>query len=262
MNFTSEKDKISDEEFTALFKEYKSTGNIALRNKIVMAYSYIAQVSAFQLRGIADTTAQVEDMINQGILTLIDCIERFDISRGIKFETYAYMRVRGGIIDLIRKQDWIPRRVRVNAKAISMIRAELASELGREPSQAEIAEKMGIDEDKLYKYNAEISNSVMYSFEELIQNITQTGNVLENSIKDDITPERKFLMNELREVLAKTIERLSERERLVITLYYYEELNFTDIAKVMDVSIQRVSQINTRAIAKIRNRLEKYINGG
>ena len=260
MNDLSEKEKITDEEFTALFNEYKSTGNIALRNKIVMAYSYIAQVSAFQLRGIAATTAQIEDMINQGIITLIDCVERFDVSKGLKFESYAYMRVRGGIIDLVRKQDWIPRRVRVNAKAVNNARTELANSLGREPTQAEIAEKMGIDESKLSRYNAEISNAVVYSFEELIQNVSQMGDVLENSTKDDITPERKLLKDELRKALAEAIEELSERERLVITLYYFENLNLADIAKVMEVSVQRVSQINSRAVGKLRDRLNDYLD--
>lgn len=260
MNGISENDKITDEEFAVLYNEYKSTGNIAIRNKIVMAYSYIAQVSAFQLRGIADNNSQIEDMINQGIITLIDCIEKFDITKGIKFESYAYMRVRGGIIDLVRKQDWIPRRVRVNAKAINNARSELSNALGREPTQAEIAEKMGIDEEKLSKYSAEVSNAVMYSFEELIQNVSQMGNILENITKDDITPERKLLKEELRTALAKAIEELSERERLVVTLYYYENLNLSDIAKVMEVSIQRVSQINSRAVAKLRDKLQDYID--
>lgn len=260
MECLSEKEKLTDEEFAALFNEYKSTGNIAVRNKLVMAYSYIAKVSAFQLRGIAATTAQLEDMINHGIITLIDCIEKFDASKGMKFESYAYMRVRGGIIDLIRKQDWIPRRVRVNAKAVNNAYSELANTLGREPTQAEIAEKMGIDVDKLSRYNAEISNSVTYSFEELIQNVSQMSDVLENSTKDDITPEKKLLKNELRNALAQAIEELSERERLVVTLYYYENLNLADIAKVMNVTVQRISQINSRAIGKLKDKLNDFLN--
>ena len=255
----SEKEKLTDEEFAALYNEYKTSGNIALRNRLVMAYSYIAQVSAFQLRGIADTTAQVEDMINQGIVTLIDCIDRYDISKGIRFESYAYMRVRGGIIDLIRKQDWIPRRVRVNAKEINRTASELANVLGREPTQQEIADKMGIDIQKLRKYNAEISNAAVYSFEELIQNVSQMGGALENSSADDITPERNLLREELRKVLKEAIENLSERERLVITLYYFENLNLSDISKVMEVSVQRVSQINTRAVTKLRDCLKDYL---
>lgn len=259
MNCLSEKEKITDEEFTALYNEYKSTGNIAVRNKIVMAYSYIAQVSSFQLRGIANTTSQIEDMINQGIITLIDCIERFDLSKEIRFESYAYMRVRGGIIDLVRKQDWIPRRVRVNAKAINSARTELSTDLGREPTHMEVAQKMGIDPDKLSRYNAEISNAVVYSFEELIQNISQMGNVLESNANDDITPERKLLKDEMKKTLANAIEELSERERLVITLYYFENLKLADIAKVMDVSVQRISQINSRAVAKLRDKMNDYL---
>ncbi len=259
MNGLSERQKLTDEEFTALYNEYKSTGNIAIRNKIVMAYGFVAQVSAFQLRGITDATSQIEDMINQGIITLIDCVERFDISKGIKFETYAYMRVRGGIIDLVRKQDWIPRRVRVNAKAINNARTELSNALGREPTQEEIAAKMEIDIEKLSRYSAEVSNSVIYSFEELIQNVSQMGDVLENSTKDDITPERRLLKNELKQTLANAIEELSERERLVVTLYYFENLNLADIAKVMEVSVQRISQINSRAVSKLRDKLNDYL---
>lgn len=255
----SEKEKLTDEEFAALYNEYKISGSVALRNRLVMAYSYIAQVSAFQLRGIADTTSQLEDMINQGIVTLIDCIDRYDISKGIRFESYAYMRVRGGIIDLIRKQDWIPRRVRVNAKEINKASSELANILGREPTQQEIADKMGIDIQKLLKYNAEISNAAVYSFEELIQNVSQMGDALENSSSDDVTPERKLLKEELRNVLKESIENLSERERLVVTLYYFENLNLSDIAKVMEVSVQRVSQINARAVNKLRDRMKNYL---
>lgn len=255
----SEKEKLTDEEFAALYNEYKISGSVALRNRLVMAYSYIAQVSAFQLRGIADTTSQLEDMINQGIVTLIDCIDRYDISKGIRFESYAYMRVRGGIIDLIRKQDWIPRRVRVNAKEINKASSDLANMLGREPTQQEIADKMGIDIQKLQKYNAEISNAAVYSFEELIQNVSQMGDALEKNSSDDVTPERKLLKEELRNVLKESIENLSERERLVVTLYYFENLNLSDIAKVMEVSVQRVSQINARAVNKLRERMKNYL---
>ncbi len=119
---------------------------------------------------------------------------------------------------------------------------------------------MGIDVDKLSRYNAEISNSVTYSFEELIQNVSQMSDVLENSTKDDITPEKKLLKNELRNALARAIEELSERERLVVTLYYYENLNLADIAKVMNVTVQRISQINSRAIGKLKDKLNDFLN--
>ena len=259
MNQNDETAKLSEEEFLRLHAEYRKTGNIALRNKLVMSFGYIAKVAALQLRGSASSQAQVEDMINQGMITLIDCIEKYDPDREVKFESYAFMRVKGGIIDLIRKQDWIPRRVRLNSKKINDTYNELCAELKREPSLEEIADRLGITVQKLEKYNSEISNAAVYSFEELIQNVSQMGGILENSTMDDITPEKKMLKDEMHHVLTEAIESLSERERLVITLYYYENLNLTDISRVLDVSVQRVSQINTRAIEKIRSKMSGYI---
>ncbi|MGN1482108.1 sigma-70 family RNA polymerase sigma factor [Porcipelethomonas sp.] len=259
MNYLSEIPRLTDEEFLKLLSEYKETGDISVRNKLVLSYGYIAQVSAMQLRGAANTNAQIEDMVNQGMITLIDCIDKFDPEKGIKFESYAYMRVRGGIIDMIRRQDWIPRRVRVNSKKINETYNQLCNELRREPTSEEIAAKMGISVEKFEKYNSEMSNSAVYSFEELIQNVSQMGNVLENSTMDDITPEKKVLKDEMRKVLKEAIDELSERERLVISLYYYENLNLSDIAKILDVSIQRISQINSRAVTKLKNKLNGYL---
>lgn len=259
MNQLDTQEKMSEEEFLRLYNDYKESGDVALRNRIVMAYGYIAKIAAIQLRGAASSQAQIEDMINQGMITLIDCVDKFDPDKEVKFESYAFMRVRGGIIDLIRKQDWIPRRVRVNSKKISDTYNKLSGELRREPTQEEIASELGISVEKLEKYNSEISNSAVYSFEELIQNVSQMGGVLGNSTLDDITPEKKVLKEELRKILVEAIEGLSEKERLVISLYYYENLKLSDISKVLDVSVQRVSQINTRAIGKLRSKLNGYI---
>lgn len=259
MNYSSNDLKISDEEFNDLFRQYKETGNISVRNKIVLAYGYIPQTCAMQLRGIASSYAQIEDMINQGMITLIDCVDKFDPDKRVKFESYAFLRVKGGIIDLVRKQDWIPRRVRVTAREINDVRSVLYSELGREPTHEEVAERMGVSPEKLRQYNAEISNSVVFSFEELIQNVSQMSSILESSTKDDITPEKKILKDELRLVLREAIDELSERERLVVTLYFYEGLNLSDISKVLDVTVQRVSQINARAVSKLKQKLNEYI---
>ena len=135
----------------------------------------------------------------------------------------------------------------------------LCTELKREPTSEELADKLGITVEKLEKYNSEISNSAVYSFEELIQNVSQMGNTLENSTLDDITPEKKMLKNEMKKVLMDAIDLLSEREKLVITLYFFENLNLADIAKVLEVSVQRVSQINSKAIEKLRVKMNGYI---
>jgi len=255
----AEEKKLSEEEAAELLNQYHRTNDVKLRNTLVMHYSYIAKTSAMQLRGLASGYAQTEDMVNQGIITLIDCIDKFDGSKGMKFESYAFMRVRGGIIDLVRKQDWIPRRVRAAAREISNAHTELCSELRREPTEEEIAARLGLSVNKLRQYNYEVAGSVTFSFEELIQNVNQMGSLLDSATSDYTTPEKQLLKNEMREKLKNAIEALSERERLVVTLYYFENLNLSEIAQVLEVSVQRVSQISTKAISKIRSAMEDYL---
>lgn len=259
MTENSEKNRLSDEEFYQIQKKYKETGDVRIRNQLVLEYSYIPKTVAMQLRGIAASYAQVDDMVNQGMIALIDSVERFDYNKGIRFESYAFMRVKGSIIDLVRKQDWIPRRVRMTKKEISNTVSQLSNELGREPTDEEVATKMNISVAKLSKYYEEIANGVVFSFEELIQNVSQMGSIFDNSINDDIIPEKKILKQELRELLKEALESLPERDRLVVTLYYYENLTLAEISEVLNVTIQRVSQINTRAVSKIKEKLKDYI---
>lgn len=253
--------KMTEEEVAALHEQYKHTGDIKLRNMLVMNYSYIAKTAAMQLRGLAQGYAQIEDMVNHGMITLIDCIDKYDASKGMKFESYAFMRIRGSVIDLVRKQDWIPRRVRTAAKEISDAKAVLCTELRREPTEDEIAKKLGIPVSKLRQYNYEVAGSVTFSFEELIQNVNQMGSLLESATSDYGTPEKQVLKNELRDILKSAIEELNERERLVVTLYYFENLNLSEIAQVLEVSVQRVSQISSKAISKIRKKMSEYMEG-
>lgn len=248
-------------DWVSLMRQYKQTESLSLRNELVMHYSYIARTVACQMRGIFNSYAQQEDIVNQGVLTLIDCVERFDLQKGIKFETYAYMRVRGGVIDFVRKQDWLPRRVRMTARGITAAHDELCGTLLREPTHKEVARHMGISEDVLAKNYGEIANSVIFSFEELLQTAGQSGSLAERSTGEDTLPESSLSRGELRQVLRDAIEALSERERLVISLYYYENLRLSDIASVLQVTEQRISQINSRAVAKLREPLEKYMKG-
>ncbi len=263
MNSISEnsESKMTEEEVAGVFEQYKQTGDVKYRNILVMNYSYIAKSAAMQLRGLAQGYAQVEDMVNHGMITLIDCIDKYDASKGMKFESYAFMRIRGGIIDLVRKQDWIPRRVRTAAKEISDAKAELCTELRREPTEEEISAKLGISISKLRQYNYEVAGSVTFSFEELIQNVNQMGSLLDSATSDHTTPEKQIMRNELRETLKNAIEELNDRERLVVTLYYFENLNLSEISQVLEVSVQRVSQICSKAISKIRVKMTEYMQG-
>ena len=258
MNFHKNENTFTEEVFLQKLAQYRKTGSNAVRNELVMNFAYIPQTAAIQLRGLASGYAQVDDMVNQGIMTLMDCIDHFDEEKGITFEYYAFMRVRGAIIDLVRKQDWVPRRVREQDKRINAVRNELSNELMREPTDRELAERLGVSEEKLSGMMAEVNGSTVLSFEELIQNMSQMGTSLE---AEGMSPEKQVLADELKQVLAKAIDELGERARLVISLYYYENLTFADIAQVLDVSVQRASQINARAVKKLREAMEKYLYG-
>lgn len=254
-------DSVTIENPEALMLEYKKTGDIQTRNRLVMHYSFIAKTVAVQMRGISANYAQVEDVVNQGIIALIDCVEKFDLSKGIKFKSYAFMRVRGAVIDFVRKQDWFPRRVRMAAKNVAAAHDKLCHKLMREPTMQEIADYMETPIDVLNKNYGEISNSVILSFEGIIQNIYQGGNILSDYLDENFVPEDRIFKKELHETLQKEIEALSDRERLVVTLYYYEHLKLSDIAKILKVSDQRVSQINSKAVMKLRRKMEKYMKG-
>lgn len=246
-----------------ILEEYHKTGNLELRNRLVMHYSYIAKAVAAQMRGVTSTYAQMEDIVNQGILTLIDCIEKFEPEKGVKFESYAFMRIKCANIDFVRKQDWLPRRVRKAAKDITAAHDELANHLLREPTSREVAEYMGISEEAVNKHYSEVTNSVMLSFEMLLQNAAPgVDNVSVGTQPDDeVLPENRLMNQELRQQLMDAIDSLTERERTVVSMYYYEHLKLYEIAQVLGVSESRVCQTHSKAILKMRKRLEKYMKG-
>ncbi|MBR1752136.1 MAG: FliA/WhiG family RNA polymerase sigma factor [Ruminococcus sp.] len=258
VNFHKDENTFTEEVFLQKLSQYRKTGSNAIRNELVMNFAYIPQTAAIQLRGLASGYAQVDDMVNQGIITLMDCIDHFDEEKGITFEYYAFMRVRGAIIDLVRKQDWVPRRVREQDKKINQVKNDLANELMREPTDKELAERLGVSEEKLSGMLAEVNGSTVLSFEELIQNMSQMGTSLE---AEGMSPEKQLLSDELKSVLANAIDSLGERERLVVSLYYYENLTFADIAQVLEVSVQRASQINAKAVSKLKTAMEEYLYG-
>lgn len=245
-----------------LMEEYHSTGSRELRNKLVMHYSYIAKAVASQMRGYTANYAQLEDIVNQGMITLIDCVERFDADKGVKFESYAFMRVKCANIDFIRQQDWLPRRVRKTAKDISAAYDRLSNELMREPSIRELAACMEVPEEQIQKHYGEISNSVMVSLETVLQStLGDAGATLDVSDSPELQPEERLMNEELRRQLAEAIDELSERERLVVSLYYYEHLRLLEIAEVMGVSESRVCQLHSKAVAKMRLKLNEYMKG-
>lgn len=255
------KQEHSPEELQELMLEYKRTGDIHLRNQLVLHYSYIAQMVAAQTYTLSSNYAQVEDIVNEGILAIIDCIEKYDPAKGASFKAYAYKRVQGAVIDFVRKQDWFPRRVRVNAKNIMEAHDQLCGELFREPTDQEIADRLGMSLETYQKNSAEAANSLIFSFEGVLENMLSSDNQTDIFSGQSSSPEGELAKKEMLHVLREAIQSLSERERLVVTLYYYEHMKLSSIAKIMGISDQRVSQISSRAILKLRTVMEHYMKG-
>lgn len=243
-------------------EEYLRTENMDLRNELLMDYLYIVRRAAVQLRGILKSSVEEEDLINQGVLALMECLERFDGTKGAKFETYAFIRVKGALIDYIRKQDWIPHRTRKLGRQIDQAYMEVANEKMRKPSVEEVARHMELPVEKLDQNMEIMSNSVILSFENVLQDLAQFSLKAEPASTDlSIRPEASLFRKEIRQVLADAIDTLTEKERLVISLYYYEELKYAQIAEVMGVGESRVCQLHTKAILKLKIKLEEYRKG-
>lgn len=236
-----------------LWKNYSNENTIEQKNELVMRY--IPRVKAIVLRMMPTYQGyfNYDDMLSCGIIGLMDAIEKYDISRDVKFEYYATMRIKGEIIDNIRKQDWAPSSLRRKIKEISNAFAELENKLLREPSDVEVAEYLKMDERELQKTLGKAQMFNIIHFEEMIQDDFSW----EASVQDPKESLEKEIENkEMIEVLGRFIDNLSEKERMVVTFYYYEEMTLKEIASVLGVSESRTSQIHSKAIMKLRTKMQ------
>lgn len=240
-----------------LWEQYIANKDIESRNKIVERYSYLVKIIALKIRGIYQQFGDVEDVVNEGIIALIDVIDKFDLSKNVKFETYATFRIKGAIIDYVRKQDWTPRKVKNDAKIVQQAEKELNIKLGRVPEDIEIANHLHID---IEEYNQIIRNTLgtnILSFEELIGEASLRE-------KEIITgyelPEDVYETKELNKILKENINKLNDKEKLVISLYYIEEIKLKDIANILGISNSRTSQIHSMALEKLEKNLKTYLH--
>jgi len=242
---------------------YKRTGDEALKWPLVLRYEGLIKSAALQIRGVYSSFAQVDDIVSEGILTLLSSIDKFDPEKGIKFETYVAKRIRGMVIDLARKQDWLPRNIRQRAKEIDSAVSHLANELGRFPTDQEVAGHLGIPTDKYQKEAARVALSNTLSLDALMDARDLEGHRFEVSTEDPtVQPETVLEEQELQETLAQGISELQENEQIVLSLYYEKNLHMKEIAQVMGVSEPRISQIHSRAIQKLRDHMGAYMNSG
>jgi len=245
-------------ETQTLWHEYRATRDRGVRDRLILTYAPLVKFVAGRLGSSLPSHVDEQDLVSYGLLGLIGAIERYDPDREIKFETYAILRIKGAIIDELRSLDWVPRSVRSRAREIERAIVELERTLMRAPTDEEIAQKLGISDDELERNLSEISRSSMAALDELW---TPQGGGDQVSLIDTIedpvgaNPEFSLEQTELNEALAEAIARLPEREKLVVTLYYFEELTLREIGEVLGVTESRVSQLHTKAILRLKAHL-------
>ncbi len=248
-------ENLINKESEILWIDYGKTKDVNLRNQIIMKYVYLVKHVVNRMWGSYSHIKQMEDLVSYGVIGLIDAIERYDISRGVKFETYAYFRIRGEIIDQIRKSDWIPKNVRMQGKKIEQAMAFLEGKIGRQPSEQEVANHLSIRIEDLQKFLGQCHSLSLISLEEQLLDATSGSALVADKGE---SPERLAVDNEMKEVLANAIETLTEKEKMVVSLYYFEEMNLKEIGSVLGVSESRVSQIHTKALFRMKNRLMRH----
>ncbi|MGI6086129.1 MAG: FliA/WhiG family RNA polymerase sigma factor [Acetivibrionales bacterium] len=240
-----------------LWKKYSETRDQSIKEQLIIEYADLVKYVAGRLSIYFGSNVEYDDLVGYGVFGLIDAIDKFDLSKKVKFETYASLRIRGAIIDSIREQDWAPRSLRKKGKELERAYSELENQLGHSASDQEIADKLGITIEELNKLLQEVSVSQMISLEDYLEQNHETGFDLFSMQRETNLPEQRMEVVEVKEILADTIEKLPEKERTVVTLYYYEELTLKEISLIMKVSESRISQLHTKAIMRMRGKLER-----
>ncbi len=238
------------------FKLYRETKSQEARDCLILTYAPLVKQAVGRISMQVGAYVEYDDLVSYGIFGLIDAIDKFDESKGVKFETYASLRIRGSVIDNIRRLDWVPRTLRQKNKQFEQAYKAAESDLGREPTNEDLAIKLNIlpeEVDDMFKKSNLMS---LISLDDYLEQ-NQEG-TLAAPQNDDRNPEACLERRELQDILTKAIDKLSDKEKLVITLYYYEDLTLKEISKVLSVSESRVSQLHSKAVFKLQNRLGSY----
>lgn len=241
-----------------LWEEYTRLKTSKLREKLILEYAPLVKLVAGRLSMYLGYNVEYEDLVSYGIFGLIDAIDKFDMDKEVKFETYASLRIRGAILDQIRKMDWIPRTIRQRQKQLDNAMKELEQANKRPPSDAELARHLGITEDELLEWQSQVKADNIISLNEYVE---QGNDIKADKSKGAAfdTPESVVEKSELKKVLSEALELLTEKEKKVILLYYYEELTLKEISHILEVSESRVSQLHTKALQKMKTKMGNYI---
>lgn len=245
-----------------LWEEYGKSKSPEVREKIILEYASLVKLVAGRLSMYLGYNVEYEDLVSYGIFGLIDAIDKFDALKDVKFETYASLRIRGAILDQIRKMDWIPRTIRQKQKKIEQAIREVETKYGRSATDEEIADSLGITNEDYLDWQSQMKVTNIVSLNEFMEQ----GSDIPNSNPSGYTssaqfdgPEEVIEKEELKRILAEALEMLTEKEQKVIVLYYYEDLTLKEISNILEVSESRISQLHTRALQKMKTKLGSYM---
>ena len=242
----------------ALWTEYLKKPTPELRETLILEYAPLVKVVAGRLSMYLGNTVEYEDLCSYGIFGLIDAIDKFDMAKDVKFETYASLRIRGSILDQIRKMDWIPRTVRQKQRKLDEAMKAVELKTGHPASDEELAEELELSKNELYEWQAQLNVTNVVSLNEFVEAGTEP--VMEtDSNSHFIRPEENVSKKELKQKLAEALDKLTEKERTVVLLYYYEDMSLKEISATLEVTESRVSQLHTKALNKMKLVLGEYM---
>ena len=232
------------------------------REEVIIRYSPMIKYVANRIAMRLPPHIEVDDLISVGVLGLMDAISKYDSSRGAKFKTYAEFRVRGAILDELRAMDWVPRSIRQKASSVDKVVQSLQAKLSRSPEDEEVAKEMGISLEQFHTTLNETKSIPVFSLDDL--GIAKDSGEQQSLLdclagKADADPQTQIRLTELKEIIAKAIDTLPEKERLMVSLYYYEELTMKEIGAVLEITESRVSQIHSKAVYRLRTKLKAII---
>ena len=240
-----------------IWDSYGKDKNNAAKEQLILHYAPMIKYVVGRMSIYVGNAVDFDDLVSYGIFGLIDAIDKFDYHKGAKFETYAGLRIRGAVLDGLRSLDWVPRTLRQKSRQLDEAYSLLEAELGREPTNVELAEKLGVPTDEIDEEIKKSSLMALISLDDYLEGNHETGAAQPTDSPAE-TPENLFEHKELKEMLIDALQKLTEKERLVTTLYYFEEMTLKEISKIMEVSESRVSQIHSKAMLKLRARLGRF----
>ncbi len=243
----------------ALWQLYKTRNDLQAREKLILNYSYLAKYVVDRMPLRPSAVISYDDMLGHAIVGLIDAVEKFDLHREVKFETYAITRIKGSVLDALKSLDWMPRSMRSSEHKLRDVMANLEAELGRPAEDQELAQAMGISQDDLNKLLMDMGQSAVLSLEEMIGYGEESGAEVDvPSVSSDFDPMTHTAVQHRTRFLAKAIGELPDKEKLVVSLYYNEGLTFKEIAKVIGVTESRICQLHSKAVVRLNGKLARH----